>query len=131
MDQISVGRIVEVLEEEKGTISKGRHQGEQWRKKRFVLQETDGFKRKQLFELWNEHINTFSRFLPEEAAALAELPEVRVKFNIESYKMSSGKWFTTLRAFWLSEATQEAAAADNPTQSIEEIQQTLINQMGV
>lgn len=123
MDQVSAGRIVEVLEEESGTITKGRRQGEPWRKQRFVLQETDGLKRKQLFEVWGEHITQFSRFLVADAAALEALPEVTVKFNIESHRLDSGKWFTTLRAFWLDEKDKET--------SLEEIQQTLINQMGV
>ncbi len=88
------GQLIQKLSVQSGTSSRGT-----WEKQEFVVEFPDGnFTGKAVFSMWGSE-------KVKELASIAEGSNVKVNFSISSREFR-GKWYTDLRAWRISPATQ-------------------------
>ncbi len=92
------GKVVEVLEEEKGTSRNG-----EWRKQGFVIETQDQYPKKVCAVAWGDKIDVFNIQKGEELTA---------KINIESREYN-GKWYTDVKIWAVERGGAKAAPQSN------------------
>ena len=95
------GKLIQVLPEQTGEGRNGR-----WKRQEFVIETEDRYPRKILIQLWNDKANMIHDY--------KEGDKIKAHVNIESREVSSGKWFTNIKAWRLQKAGDESSGAPYP-----------------
>jgi hypothetical protein len=95
------GRLLQVLQIQKGTSSRG-----EWQKQEFIVETQDGqYSKKICFNVWGEDKIA-------DLSAIGVGSDIKVMFNIESREYNS-RWYTDVRA-WRIEKLDGSNVEDNP-----------------
>ncbi|MBK6263670.1 DUF3127 domain-containing protein [Marivirga sp. S37H4] len=92
------GKVVDVLEEEKGTSRNG-----EWRKQGFVIETQEQYPKKVCAVAWGDKIDTFN---------IQKGEEITAKINIESREYN-GKWYTDVKIWAVERGGAQAAPQNN------------------
>ena len=92
--------VVKLLDQVKGTSARG-----EWTKQEVILEQPGEFNRKVCVSFWGDKA--------QDAAALKEGERVSVAVNLESREFN-GRWYTEVRAWKLTRAAAQPAAAAMP-----------------
>lgn len=92
------GKLIQKLNIQSGTSARG-----EWAKQEFVMEYQEGnFPTKACFSVWGQDkVKELENFKPGD--------DIKVSFNISSREYN-GKWYTDLRAWRITSASQQMAA---------------------
>ena len=95
------GRVIQVLDEQRGTSKSGN----EWKKQEFVVETEEQFPKKVCFTLFNDKIS--------QAQNLSIGDEVEVSFSVESREFN-GRWYHNINAWKVEKASSEADVPPPP-----------------
>ena len=123
------GHVVEVMPVESGTGKNG-----PWAKQQFLLETTENYPQKMLFDLWNTERNPR---IDQFGGLLQPKAEITVSFQPSAQQSrTTGKWFNSLTAFYIRPAAAATNTAAEPTEEVtdpetlDQVRAKLIQQYG-
>lgn len=123
------GHVVEVFQAERGTSKNG-----PWAKMQFLLETSENYPQKMLFDLWNTERNPR---IDQFGGLLQPKAEITVSFTAAAAQSrQTGKWFNSLTAFYIRPAAAATNTAAEPTEeetdpeTLDQVRAKLIQQYG-
>lgn len=105
------GHVVEVMPVERGMSKNG-----PWAKQQFLLETTENYPQKMLFDLWNTERNPR---IDQFGGLLQPKAEITVSFTAAAAQSrQTGKWFNSLTAFYIRPTAAATNTAAEPTEEV-------------